>query len=938
MSGHHKKKLTLFQYILIRDFNIKGGFRMKKKIISIITTLLFIGIIKILPQDISKIDISYKKFVLNNGLTLIVHEDHKAPIVAVNVWYHVGSKNEVKGKTGFAHLFEHLMFNGSENFNDDYFQAMERVGATDMNGTTNEDRTNYFEDVPTSAVDVALWMESDRMGHLLGAIDQAKLDEQRGVVQNEKRQGENQPYGRKVSWAISENTYPENHPYHWQTIGYMEDLDSASLSDVKSWFEKFYGAANAILSIAGDVNTDSIKLKVEKYFGDIPPGPPIEHQKVWVAKMSGTKRMTMQDRVPQGRVYEVWNIPEYGAQDLAYLDLLSDVLAMGKKSRLYNRLVYDEQIATDVHAYYSSGEIGSQFNILATAKKGVPLSRIESEIDEELNKLLKDGPTNEELEKVKTTHISNFVRGIERIGGFGGTSDILAQGEVYTGSPDFYKTRLKWVSGSTPGNIKEAGNKWLSDGKFILEVLPYPEYSTSKSTIDRSKLPVTGTPPEAVFPDFHKTTLSNGLKVILAKRTSIPLVEFNLVVNAGFAADQFGVPGLASLTSDMMEEGTKSMDALQISDELLKLGAHLSSGSSVDNSTVYLSALKSNLEKSLQLFADVILNPSFPESNLERLKKERIASIEQEKASPFYAGLRVLPILLFGKNNAYGTTWRGNGDKESIEKITREDLINFHKTWFKPNNATLIIAGDASLDELKPELERIFGGWQKGEVPEKKISSNKNVDKPMVYLINIPDAQQSVIFAADIVPPKSEMDDIAAQTANNIFGGMFTSRINMNLRENKHWTYGAHSTIRALKGERPFLTYAPVQTDKTKEAVQEMIKELTQFVGNKPPTQEELQKAKQNQTLELPGRWETINDIVNYLTNIVLFNLPDDYYKTYSEKVKNLSLKDITKAAEKIIKPENMIWVVVGDQSKIEQGIKDLGYEVKVIDSEVKGI
>ena len=911
---------------------------MKRNATLLMLAFLFLTTIKIDPQDISKIDIPYKKFVLDNGLTLIVHEDHKAPIAAVNVWYHVGSKNEKKGKTGFAHLFEHLMFNGSAHFNDDYFQAMERVGATDMNGTTNEDRTNYFENVPTSAIDLALWMESDRMGHLLGAIDQAKLDEQRGVVQNEKREGENQPYGDKIYWAISENTYPESHPYHWQTIGYMEDLDSASLTDVKDWFKRYYGTANAILSIAGDINTDSIKLKVEKYFGEIPPGPPIEHQKSWVAKMSGTKRMVIQDRVPQARVYETWNVPEYSSKELAYLDLLSDVLTLGKNSRLYKRLVYDEQIATDVNASINSREIGSQFEITATAKEGVPLDKIEDEINEELNKLLKEGPTAEELERVKTNYISNFVRGIERIGGFGGKSDILATGEVFADTPDFYKTRLNWIKSSTIEDIKESGNKWLSDGKFMLEVLPYPEFKTSSSTVDRSKLPETGTPPEAKFPDYQETTLSNGLKILLARRTSVPLVEFNLIVNAGFSADQNGVPGLASLTSDMMDEGANNMDALQISDDLLKLGAKLSSTSSVDNSSVSLSTLKSNIDKSLELFADVILYPSFPEKELARLKKERIAAIEQEKASPIMAGIRVLPILLYGKNSAYGTTWRGNGDQESTDKIKREDLIKFHDTWFKPNNATLIIVGDASLDELKPKLEKLFSGWKKGETPKKEIGIAKNTKTSTVYLINIPEAEQSVIFAADIIPPKSEMNDIATETMNNILGGLFTSRINMNLREDKHWSYGAFSFIRELKAQRPFIAYAPVQTDKTKEAMEEMKKELTQFVGDKPPTPDELNKVKLNQTFELPGRWETIDNIAAYLANIVNYNLPPDYYKTYSEKVKNLKMSDITEAAKKVDMPGNMIWVVVGDQSKIEKGIKDLGYEIKLIDSEAKGI
>ena len=370
----------------------------------------------------------------------------------------------------------------------------------------------------------------------------------------------------------------------------------------------------------------------------------------------------------------------------------------------------------------------------------------------------------------------------------------------------------------------------------------------------------------------------------------------------------------------------------------LKLGARLSSNSSVDNSTVNLSTLNSNMDKSLELFADVILHPSFPEKELARLKKERIAAIEQEKASPIMAGIRVLPILLYGKNSAYGTTWRGNGDKESIDKIKREDLIKFHDTWFKPNNATLIIVGDASLDELKPKLEKLFSGWKKGETPKKEIGIAKNTKTSTVYLINIPEAEQSVIFAADIIPPKSEMNDIATETMNNILGGLFTSRINMNLREDKHWSYGAFSFIRELKAQRPFIAYAPVQTDKTKEAMEEMKKELTQFVGDKPPTPDELNKVKLNQTLELPGRWETIDNIAAYLANIVNYNLPPDYYKTYSEKVKNLKMSDITEAAKKVDMPGNMIWVVVGDQSKIEKGIKDLGYEIKLIDSEAKGI
>src|SRR5258705_185207 len=347
------------------------------------------------------ITIPYQRFVLKNGLTLLVHEDHKAPIVAVNIWYHVGSKNERPGRTGFAHLFEHLMFNGSEHFNDDYFQPFERIGATDQNGTTNNDRTNYFENVPTTALDVALWMESDRMGHLLGAIDTMKLNEQRGVVQNEKRQGENQPYG-KVNMLMTEGTYPAGHPYSWSVIGSMQDLDAAKLDDVKEWFRTYYGPNNAVIVLAGDITPETARQKVEQFFGDIPATPPIAKQDVWIARRTGSHREVMQDRVPQGRIYKEWNIPQFGSADGDYLDLVTDVLAAGKTSRLYKRLVYDEQIATDVAAYVDLREIGGQLVIRATAKPGGDLAPAERAIDEELARVIQSGPHASALRRGQT--------------------------------------------------------------------------------------------------------------------------------------------------------------------------------------------------------------------------------------------------------------------------------------------------------------------------------------------------------------------------------------------------------------------------------------------------------------------------------------------------------------------------------------------------------
>lgn len=879
-----------------------------------------------------KIDIPFQKYTLKNGLTLIVHEDHKAPIVAVNIWYHVGSKNEKPGKTGFAHLFEHLMFNGSENFDDDYFQALERVGATDLNGTTNEDRTNYFQNVPVSAFDLALWMESDRMGHLLGAVTQAKLDEQRGVVQNEKRQGENEPYALAYE-LFAKNTYPAGHPYSWTVIGSMEDLNAASLEDVHEWFKNYYGAANAVLVIAGDVNPKEVYEKVEKYFGDIPPGPPVTRYESNIAKMTGVKRMVAQDRVPQSRIYKVWNVPQWGTRDAVMLDLLSDVLSSGKNSRLYKRLVYEEQIATNVSAYIDVREIGSQFYIEATAKPGEDLNKIEKILDEELAKLLKNGPTEKELQRVKTQYFASFVRGIERIGGFGGKSDILAQNMVYGGSPDYYKTTLKMIEEATSADLKNAGNQWLSDGVFILEIHPYPEFTTIASDVDRKKLPQTGETPDAIFPKFEKTTLSNGLKIVFAQRSSVPTVNFRLMVNSGSAADQFGVPGLASMTMDMLDEGAKGRDALQINEELALLGASLGTGAGLDYCTVSLSALKNNLDASLVLFSDVILNPTFPQKELDRLKKEKIAGIKREKASPVSMGLRVFPKLLFGENHAYGLPFSGSGYENTINRITRDDLINYHKTWFKADNATLVIVGDITLEELKPKLEKLFKDWKPGAVPVKNISPVTNPEKPVIYLLDKPAAQQSIIFAGSVVPKRGE-DEIAIQTMNNILGGIFTSRINMNLREDKHWSYGSGSTILNTISQRPYLFYGIVQTDKTKESLFEILKEMREIKSTRPATEEELNKLKLNQTLELPGSWETNGAILGSLSEMVTYNLPDDYFAKYSSLVKALDLNAIKASVEKTIFPENVIWVVVGDRAKIEAGLKETGYEIKLIDGD----
>jgi zinc protease len=882
----------------------------------------------------TEIDISHEKFVLDNGLTLIVHEDHKAPIVAVNIWYHVGSKNEKQGKTGFAHLFEHLMFNGSENYNDDYFKPFDRVGATGMNGTTNFDRTNYFQEVPKNSLDMALWMESDRMGHLLGAIDQDKLDEQRGVVQNEKRQGENQPYGKVFTEAFK-NIFPAGHPYSWPVIGYMDDLEAASVEDVHEWFAQYYGAANATLVVAGDVDPAHVRERVEHYFGNIPAGPPLTTQDSWIPDVRGVHRMEMQDRVPQARLYKIWMMPKIGSLESTQLDLVAGILSEGKTSRLYKRLVFDDQIASDINAFAFPLEIAGLFGVIATAMPGQDLAVLDAAIEEEVSRFLADGPTDDELTRIVTARKAGFIRGMERVGGFGGKSDILARNQVYLNNPDYYKTTLDRWQAAQGEALRSVANEWMARGHYALEVHPFDQHTASEDTVDRSGIPEAGDPPVVSFDEFERFQLSNGLKVILAERRAVPVVNLRMMINAGYASDQFGLPGTANLAMDMLDEGTKNRSSLEISDELSMLGATLGSGSNLDVSTVTMSALKDNLEKSLDLYADVILNPVFPEEDFARLQKLQLAGIQQEKVQPVAMALRVFPKLLYGEGHAYSLPLTGSGTEESVSQMDTNSLKSFHGTWVRPNNATLVVVGDVTREELTPVLEKKFRKWTSGDVPQKNIDFVTQRSGSTVYLVDRPDSEQSVIFAGHVAPPKNNDQEIAIEAMNEVLGGSFNARINMNLREDKHWSYGARSLLIDAQGQRPFLVYAPVQTDKTSESMAEIHREVSDIRGERPPTAEEEARAKDKNTLTLAGRWETANAVSNSLSEMVRFGLPDDYWNTYPDRVRGLSNDQIAGAATDVVQPDRMVWVVVGDRAKIEAGIRQLGYgEIILMDAD----
>jgi zinc protease len=912
--------------------------------LSLLTPLLTLSLALLSPVcsaappaavDIPIPDVPYTKFVLKNGLTVLVHEDHKSPVVAVNTWYHVGSKNEKPGKTGFAHLFEHLMFSGSANFNKTFLSALEGIGASDLNGTTNKDRTNYFETVPTSMLDYALFAESDRMGHLLGVLDQKKLDLQRGVVQNEKRQRENQPYG-VVEQIVTENTYPANHPYSWTTIGSMDDLDAASMTDVTDWFRGNYGPNNVVLVLAGDITPAQAREKVEKYYGDIPPGPPVATQRAWVAKRSGTHRSSVQDRVPQARIYRVWNVPGADTLDEALLDLAAHVLGGSKTSRLYQRLVVKEQLASSAFSSDDSNEIAGQFGINLTARPGGNVARMERVADEELHALLKSGPREDELRLAKTAILAQYARSVERVGGFGGKSDMLARCMTFTGDPACYKTYLKRIQAATPAQVRQAMRDWLLDGDYILEVDPFPAgLAPSVTPLDRSKGPPAGQPEKLRLPPMQTATLSNGLKVVLAERHGAPVVNLSMMVDAGFASDSHALPGLASLSLRMLEEGTRTRSSLQVSAELEALGASFGASTNLDGAFVNLNVLSPTLPRALGVYADLILHPSFPQADFERLQRDRITAIAREKSVPRAMALRVLPGLLYGKDHAYGLPLTGTGTEAAVARMTRADLVRYHQAWFKPNNATLLVVGDARMAELRPLLEKVFGAWQPGAVPGKNVATVAQPEKTVVYLIDRPGALQSDIVGAQLAPPRNAPDAVALNVLNDVFGGTFSSRLNMDLREDKHWSYGVGSSLVPAVGQRILFSGSPVQTDKTAPALRELIREYAGIAGARPITPQELKAAQDNETLGLPGAFETVAQLSNGYATILQYRLPEDYYNTYTDKVLAQTPPELNALAARTILPGQQLWIVVGDMSKIEADVRALGLdEVRRIDAD----
>jgi predicted Zn-dependent peptidase len=882
------------------------------------------------PELVASVDIPYEQFTLANGLRVVVHTDRKVPVVATSLWYHVGSKDEPPGKTGFAHLFEHFMFEGSEHVKD-YDKPLEDAGATGMNGSTWFDRTNYVQTVPTGALDLVLFLESDRMGHLLGTLNKESLDQQRGVVQNEKRQGDNQPYGM-VEYEILEALFPEGHGYRHSTIGSMADLTAASLDDVKEWFRTWNTPNNAVLVLAGDIDAATARPLVEKYFGDIPAGPPIKRMKDNVPEHVNVRRAVMQDRVAQARVYRVWVAPGRTDSVTPSLDVAAAVLAGGNSSRFYNDLVRDKKLATGVRGYVQAHESASFFQLEADVAPGVDHKLVDARVDELVNQFLAEGPTADEVARVATRAVSGTIRGLEQVGGFGGKAATLAEGALYAGDPGFYKVELQRYADATPAGVQAAARRWINDGAFALTVLPYGSPQAAAQGADRSKLPAVTAGKDLDFPDVERTQLSNGIPLVFARRATVPVVNLSMTFDAGIAADSRAKPGVGNLTMSLLDEGTTRRTALQIAEEAERLGASIGMGSDVDTSRVAMSALKVNLAPSVDLWADIVRNPTFQPAEIERLRGITLARIDNELDQPQALALRVLPPLLYGTGHPYGVPLTGSGTPDGVRAATRDDLAAYHATWLRPDNATIFVVGDTSLAEVTPLLERAFGDWRAPAAPKgsKRFTTAAPPAASRIVLIDRPGAPQSFILGGTPLPVTGRDDPLTLLAANEVLGGSFLARINSNLRETKGWSYGAYTNVRGALEQMPFMIQAPVQTDKTADSIKEIIAELRAYRGPRLTTPEELNRVVQGNVRSLPSSYETAAAVLSSLERNKIYGRPDDYQEKLSDRYRAQTAAQFDAAIKQYIDPDQLVWVVVGDRAKIEADLKTLGLPIEV--------
>jgi zinc protease len=918
---------------------------MRVFVMRLVSTVVLAGIVAatlvvgpVSAQQSAAPKIEFEKYTLPNGLQVILHVDRKLPVVHVNQWFFVGSANERLGRSGFAHLFEHMMFQGSKNANKEYFEYVEAAGANllegGVNGTTNQDRTNYFATVPSGNLENLLWLEADRLATLTEVVDKAKFDNQVMVVQNERRQGlENQPYGRAFK-LILQNLYPIGHPYNTDVIGEHTDLTASTVEDVKDFFRTYYSPNNMSLVIAGDFDPAEAKRLVEKYFGTIPPGPALDRPARSTVQLNGEKVVEVRDRVPLERTYFSWHTPAYFEPGDAELELAATILVDGLSARLTKALVYDRQLASGVAGFNSGQPLGGNFTLFATGRPGANMSEIEQVIGAEIARLAKEGPTAAELDRAKTKWESGFISGLESIGGFGGKSDRLNQYNTFLGDPGKFEADLARRRNATAEGVRAAVDKYLNNkNRVVVRFRPERSSKASDIAVDRSKEPPLGADRPFNAPSVKSAKLENGMDVLVVEKAELPKVAVSIVTRAGSVSDPAGKGGVANMTARLMRRGTKTRTALQIDESLGDLGTGVGVGAGRESSTVSFQVLKRNLDPAMAVVSDVVLNPSFAADEFERDKKLVLDNLAQTANNPNAVNSRIATMIAFGPDHPYGRP--SGGLPGTVNAITREDLSAFHAANWKPASSAIIFVGDITLADATAMARKHLGGWTGGAAPAVNVPAIAPMATGKVYLVDRPGAAQTVIAHVLKGIDRKSPDYYPLNLANTVYGGGFGTRLNLNLREDKGYSYGVFAFPQFYSKAGTWIASGGVQTDKTKESAVEFMKELRFLAGEKPITEKEFASAKLTKVRGYAQQFEAYGRITGQIAELWTAGLPMTTLQAETDEITKLQLGPVNAIAAKYAAVPGTSILLVGDLAKIEAGIRELNLgEVVLLDVE----
>jgi len=872
----------------------------------------------------TQVDIPYEMFRLDNGLTVLVHSDHSTPTVFVGMWYGVGSRNEPQGKTGFAHLFEHLMFQGTENREGEYFAPFSDAGATGMNGTTAEDRTNYYATVPSGALDMALWMESDRMAHLLGAVTQEALDEQRDVVQNEKRQRETRPYAQTGD-KIREGLYPVGHPYRHSVIGSMDDLEAASLEDVHEWFKTYYGASNVVLVLAGDVTLEDARSKVAHYFAEVPAGVPLSYPQKWVPELKENREEVMYDRVGVTRVTRVWALPGLNDKDTSLMYLVNDSLARNKNSPLRKKLVDELQLATRISGSAHGRVLSGEYSLTVDLRPGVTPEQVFSVVDETIAEYLATGPDPQILENAKLS-VNMYMLGALETGSSIGR--LLAEGFLYSGDPLFINQELEWLNAADAEDIRQVAERWLRRGYYQLTVLPFPEYTKAEGKVDRSRIPEVSAKSVINFPEIETATLENGMKLVVATRGSIPLVDVSIEIDTGSIAAPADAPGISTFVFGLMDKGTRRYDAHELAAAKDKIGMSGQFRDDTERSSYAYRILRTHLDSSLDLAADMLRDPTFPDEELTKFKARVSAYLANLEKAPSRAARSLFERAVYGADSPMGGVWT----PQLLDQVDRAKLESFHGTEITPDKMTVYMIGDLGIEEASEAVSEAFGKWNARGGGVRGAIGDADEPKARVILVDHPGAESSTIIAGHAIGPYDAATSTEMSIMNRVLGGAFESRLNMNLREDKGWSYGYYSGISSnTSGDMTISSSGQVQTDKTAESMQEILREFSEYVSTRPATKAEVDRVKLNRTRSLPGSFATNRGFLSSIIRSDSYGLPLDYAESAAARLEAVTLDGVDARARKLIDPSKLTWLITGDLEKIEESVRALNYgEVEV--------